>query len=105
MLAAVLVLIVVLILVVLVVILVLIAVLILVLIVVHNNTSVVFLRTAARVVYPVCQALSFALNKRLTISPAVIAAVIPPAVAFRPPVRMPRKPSCMTASFTPFASK
>ena len=34
---------------------------------------------------------------------AVMAAVIPPAVALSPPVSTPRKPSWPTASFTPFA--
>ena len=33
-----------------------------------------------------------------------MAAVMPPAVAFRPPVKMPRKPCSSTASRTPLAS-
>ena len=56
------------------------------------------------IVYPYIQDLSRALNIRLTNRPAVIAAVIPPAVAFNPPVKTPIKPSSLTASLTPFAS-
>ena len=40
---------------------------------------------------------------RLTIRPETIATVMPPAVAFRPPVRTPRKPFSATASRTPLA--
>ena len=47
--------------------------------------------------------LSFALNRKLTSSPPTTAAVMPPAVAFRPPVNTPKKPSSATASRTPFA--
>ena len=47
----------------------------------------------ARVVYPNIYALSFALNIRLTISPNTMAAVMPPAVDFSPPVKTPRRPS------------
>lgn len=57
----------------------------------------------ARIVYPNIYALSFALNIRLTISPNTMAAVMPPAVDFSPPVKTPRRPSVSTASFTPFA--
>lgn len=53
--------------------------------------------------YPKNQDLSFALKIKLTSSPAVIAAVIPPAVALIPPVNTPRKPSLSIASRTPFA--
>ena len=42
---------------------------------------------------PKIQLLSFGLKIRLTASPAAMAAVIPPAVAFNPPVNMPIKPS------------
>ena len=90
---------------VLVLILILLAVLILVLIlIVHfyilrlNNTAL-----AATLAYPLFQDLSLALKIRLQRSPARIAAVIPPAEALRPPVKIPRKPSLSTASFTPLA--
>ena len=56
----------------------------------------------AMIVYPFFQDLSFALNMILAINPAIMAAVIPPAVAFNPPVKMPMKPEESTASFTPF---
>lgn len=52
---------------------------------------------------PKSQDLSFALKIRLTISPAVIAAAMPPAVAFSPPASTPIKPSSLTASRTPLA--
>ncbi len=52
---------------------------------------------------PKNQDLSLALKRILTMSPAMIATVIPPAVAFNPPVRMPRNPFSSTASVTPFA--
>lgn len=48
---------------------------------------------AAKIVCPELQDLSFALKHRLAIRPAVIAAEIPPAEDFRPPVKIPRKPS------------
>lgn len=89
---------------VLLVILVLVAVLISVL-VIHRH----FLRFSklrghtAKLACPVFQLLSLALNRRLAMSPAMMAVVIPPAVAFRPPVKIPRKPSWVTASFTPRA--
>ena len=54
-------------------------------------------------VCPKTQDLSFALKKRLASSPAATAAVIPPAVALSPPVRVPKNPSWVTASLTPFA--
>ena len=52
---------------------------------------------------PKNQDLSFALKIKLASSPAVIAAVIPPAVALMPPVSTPRKPFSSIASRTPFA--
>lgn len=52
---------------------------------------------------PKYQLLSFALKITLARRPAVIAAVMPPAVAFRPPLKTPIKPSLFTASRTPFA--
>lgn len=55
------------------------------------------------IVYPVFQALSLGLKRKLTKSPAVIAAVMPPAVALRPPVKIPKNPSSAMASRTPFA--
>ena len=63
-----------------------------------NNTAL-----AATLAYPLFQDLSLALKIRLQMSPARIAAVIPPAEALRPPVKIPRKPSLSTASFTPLA--
>ena len=106
-LAAVLVLVAVLILVlvvVLVLILILIVVLILVLVlVIHSEFLRLYLLGYPRVVCPSFQALSLGRKITLTIKPAVIAAVMPPAVAFSPPVKMPRKPSSAIASFTPLA--
>lgn len=55
------------------------------------------------IVCPGFQALSLGLKRKLTKSPAVIAAVIPPAVALRPPVKIPKNPSSAMASRTPFA--
>ena len=82
---------------------VLVAVLILVL-VIHDRSSVYFfLRCSAVPVCPIFQDLSFGLKIRLAISPEMTATVIPPAVAFRPPVKIPRNPSSCTASFTPLA--
>ncbi len=63
----------------------------------------IVMRHAATIACPIFQALSFGLNKKLASKPAVMAAVIPPAVAFKPPMKMPRKPSSCTASFTPLA--
>ena len=50
-------------------------------------------RESATIVYPLYQDLSFGLNRKLASSPEKMAVVIPPAVAFSPPVNMPRKPS------------
>ena len=61
------------------------------------------MRITANIVCPTIHDLSLALKIRLTIRPAITAAVIPPAVALSPPVRIPMKPSCWTASLTPFA--
>ena len=63
----------------------------------------IVMRHAATIACPIFQALSFGLNKKLASKPAVMAAVIPPAVAFKPPMKMPRNPSSCTASFTPLA--
>ena len=85
---------------------VLVAVLILILVlvlVVHDFYLLFFYGLAATVVCPNVQDLSLARKIRLTSRPAVIAAVIPPAVDFKPPVNMPIKPSWFTASLTPLA--
>lgn len=47
---------------------------------------------AAILAYPVIQDLSLALKIRLERSPAQMAAVIPPAEACSPPMKMPRNP-------------
>ena len=85
------------------VVLILILVVLVSILIVHICTSVI-LRLSAALVFVKCQDLSLALNTNDTISPHTIAAVIPPVVAFKPPINIPRKPSCATASFTPFAS-
>ena len=46
-----------------------------------------------KIVCPSVQDLSLARKIRLTNKPATIAAVIPPAVAFKPPVKIPITPS------------
>ena len=97
------VLILVLVLAVLVLILVLVLALILVAIHVMILQNMVFTAGPLGEVCPKTQDLSFALKKRLASSPAATAAVIPPAVALSPPVRVPKNPSCVTASLTPFA--
>ena len=80
-------------------------VLVVLILVIHSCFLQIYLYCgrAARVVYPNIYALSFALKIKLTIKPLTIAAVIPPAVDFKPPVKTPRKPSESTASLTPFA--
>ena len=57
----------------------------------------------ASVVCPFFQDLSFGLKIKLMRSPAVMAAVMPPAAALNPPVKTPRKPSFAMASRTPLA--
>jgi len=90
--------------VVLVVVLVLIVVLILVLVlVIHHEFLRLYHLGYPRIVYPYNQDLSFALKIKLTNRPATIAAVIPPAVALNPPVKIPITPSSDIASLTPFA--
>ena len=77
---------------------------VLILLVIHNNSSkYLYCGQPASVAFPENQDLSFALKIRLAIKPLTTAAVIPPAVAFKPPMRIPRKPSVSTASRTPFA--
>ncbi len=49
---------------------------------------------AATIACPDAQDLSLALKRKLAARPARMAAVIPPAEAFSPPVKIPRKPSC-----------
>lgn len=58
---------------------------------------------AATVACPDFQDLSLVLKRRLARSPAATAAVIPPAQAVRPPVKIPMKPSLAMASLTPLA--
>ena len=85
--------------------LVLILVLALILVAIHVMIlqNMVFTAGPLGEVCPKTQDLSFALKKRLASSPAATAAVIPPAVALSPPVRVPKNPSWVTASLTPFA--
>ena len=52
----------------------------------------------AFVVYPTIYDLSLGLKIKLTTRPATMAAVMPPAVAFSPPVNTPSRPSSFTAS-------
>ena len=101
-LAAVLVLVVVLILILLVVLAVLLVVLILVL-VIHRKFLRLYHLGCPKIVCPFAYDLSFALKIKLTNNPVTIAAVIPPAVAFSPPVKIPITPSLDIASFTPLA--
>ena len=92
---------------VLVAVLVLITVLVVVLItvlVIHDSSSkICTCGIAASIVCPVFQLLSFGRKRKLARRPAVMATVIPPAQAFSPPVKIPRKPSLCTASRTPLA--
>lgn len=91
--------------VILVLILVVVHLLILVLIlVIHGFSSTIFLAVCtAEIVCPGFQNLSLGLKIRLHSSPPKIAAAMPPAQAFSPPVKIPRKPSACMASFTPLA--
>lgn len=72
--------------------LVLIIVLVLVL-VIHHKILRLFHLGYPKIVCPIDYDLSFALKIKLTSNPATIAAVIPPAVAFSPPVKIPITPS------------
>lgn len=76
----------------LIVVLALVVVLITVLIFHFHILRFLLLRFSAILAYPVFQLLSFALKIRLTIRPEKIAAAIPPAQFFSPPVKIPRKP-------------
>lgn len=80
---------------------VLIAILILVLVIHSLFLRFIYCGHSAYLVCPEFQALSLALKRKLASKPAKMAAVMPPAAAFSPPVKIPRKPSCMTADFTP----
>lgn len=93
-----------LVLVILVVLILVLVVLIVLVLIIHGISSVIFLCGIAAIIdCPIYQDLSLALKRRLAKRPAVTAAVMPPAVAFRPPVNTPKKPSSATASRTPFA--
>lgn len=67
----------------------------LILLVIHSCFLQIYLYCglAARIVCPDLYALSFALKIKLTIRPLIMAAVMPPAVDFSPPVKTPRNPS------------
>ena len=97
-------LVVVLVLVIILIVLVVVLILVAILIIVHDTlSSICFLRISAELVCPAAQDLSFGLKRKLASSAEIIAAVIPPAVAFKPPVNAPSKPSSEMASLTPFA--
>ena len=87
------------------VILILVVILGLVLVIHSVILQILFCGATASVVCPLFQDLSLGLKIRLPINPAMIAAQIPPAVAFNPPVSIPRKPSSVMASCTPLASE
>ena len=77
----------------LVVLLLILVVLLLILLVIHREFLPIFvLRYAASIVCPKNQDLSLARKIKLTIKPLTMAAVMPPAVAFNPPVNTPRIP-------------
>ena len=61
-------------------------------------------KNPAEIDCPEIQDLSLGLKRIPASRPKIIAAVIPAAVAFRPPVRMPRAPLSSMASLTPFAN-
>ena len=94
---------------VLILVLILVAVLVLVLILVlillvHDKYLSLFLcGIAVVIVFTKYQDLSLSLKMMETIRPERIAAVIPPALAFSPPVRIPMTPSASMASRIPFA--
>lgn len=73
--------------------LVLILVLVLVLVIHSSLPPILICGYAAMVACPKDQDLSFALKRSPAISPAKMAAVMPPAAAFSPPVKIPRNPS------------
>ena len=61
-------------------------------------------KNPAEIDCPEIQDLSLGLKRIPASRTKMIAAVIPAAVAFRPPVRMPRAPLSSMASLTPFAN-
>ena len=62
--------------------------------VIHDISSELFIcGSSATLAYPIFQDLSFALKKTLARSPEKIAVVIPAAQDFKPPEKIPRKPS------------
>ena len=71
--------------------------------VIHRSSSKIVMAHGLGILCAVFQALSLGLKIRLTTSPAMMAAVMPQAVAFSPPPKIPRKPSSVTAFFTPLA--
>ena len=83
---------------------VLIGVFVLVLIlIIHHKYLLRCLRKDACLGCPFFYDLSFALKNKLARSPAKIAAVMPPAAADNPPVKIPRNPSVLIDLRTPFA--
>lgn len=89
---------------VLVIVLAVVLILVLILIVIHCQfLHILLCGLSAFVACPKIHDLSFGLKRMAARTPQTMAAVMPPAVAFRPPVKMPRNPSWVTASFTPFA--
>ena len=73
---------------------VLVAVLIVILVLIaHRNDPPIYIYgLAAKIACPDFQDLSFALKNKLAKSPLKMAAAMPPAEAFRPPVKIPRNP-------------
>lgn len=73
---------------------VLVAVLIVILVLIaHRNDPPIYIYgLAAKIECPDFQDLSFALKNKLANSPLKMAAAMPPAEAFRPPVKIPRNP-------------
>ena len=71
--------------------------------IIHHKYLLRCLRNDATLGCPIFYDLSFALKNILARSPAKIAAVIPPAVADNPPVKIPRNPSVAIDFRTPFA--
>ena len=88
---------------VLVLVVILVAVLVLILLVHDKYLSLFLCGIAVVIVFTKYQDLSLSLKMMETIRPERIAAVIPPALAFSPPVSIPMKPSASMASRTPFA--
>ena len=73
--------------------------------IVHDDPPECFCGDTAASVYPGCQDLSLGLNRILTSRPENTAAVMPPAEAFSPPVKIPGNPSVSTAFLTPSARR